>query len=258
MQKISDWNGAAGGTRDNYPELLAKCKANFEELAGSFPTPENVAFFDHFMGDVLADQWHVIAGSDSPAAGALVESVGGKLRLTTGDSNASLAADGVQVTSFLNYSTGLGLLRFQAKLQVSAITNLQLFAGFTDQRAALEMPVTLSTVTFTTVASNAVGFLFDTAATTDTIRLVGVATDVDAVHQDTGLAPVAATDLVLRIDVDRNGTATFYIDGVQVGTALLAAVTPETPLAIVVAARAAGDTVSKTVDIDYLGASMAA
>lgn len=254
MKQISDWNGASGGSRDNYPELLAKCKENFEELFRGLSGTQNVGFFDDFVGDVIADQWAVTAGSDSPAAGALTEAVNGKLRLTTGDSNASLAADGVQVTSFLNWKTGNGLV-FEARLQVSAITNLQLFVGLTDQRSALEMPATLSGTTFTTVATDAVGFLFDTAATTDTIRAVGVANDVDATHADTGVAYVAATDITFRLVVDKNQVGYFYINGTLVST--VSAVCRGTiPLAIVVAARAAGDTVSKTVDIDYISCAM--
>lgn len=254
MKIISDWVGAEGGTRDNYPEFLAKSKENFEEIFRGASGSENVGFFDDFLGDVLADQWTVTAGSDSPAAGALTEAVYGKCRLTTGDSNASLAADGVQLTSFLNWKATNGLV-FEARLQVSAITNLQLFVGLTDQRSALEMPATLSGTTYTTVATDAVGFLFDTAATTDTIRAVGVANDVDATHVDTGLAYVAATDKVLRIVIDRAQTAKFYIDGTLVAT-VAAAVRASQPLAIVVAARAAGDTVSKTVDIDYISCAI--
>lgn len=255
MKLISDWNGADGGTRDNYPELLAKCKENFEELFRGLSGSTNVGFFDDFLGDVIQDPWTSAAGSDSPAAvAAISEDIGGKVRITTGDSNASLAADGVQLTSFLNWKTANGLL-FEAKVKVSAITNVQLFVGLTDQRSSIEMPATLSGTTYTTVATDAVGFLFDTTATTDTIRAVGVANDVDATHVDTGLAYVADTYKVLRIVVDRNQNAYFYIDGTLVAT-VASAVRGTIPLAIVFCGRATGDTVSKTIDIDYVSCSM--
>jgi hypothetical protein len=254
MRQLSTWDGPSGGTQDTYPEFLSKAKENFDEIFRGLSGSTQVGFFDDFLGDVIADQWTVSAGSDSPAAGALTEAVNGKVRLTTGDSNASLAADGIQLTSFLNWKAENGIV-LEAKLQVSAITNLQLFFGLTDQRSALEMPATLSGTTYTTVATDGVGFLFDTAATTDTIRAVGVANDVDATHVDTGLAYVAATDRTLRIVIDRLQNALFYIDGVLVAT-VAAAVRPSQPLAIVCCARAAGDTVSKTVDIDYISCSM--
>lgn len=255
MRPISDWEGASGGSRDNYAELVSKCKENFDELFAGLPTRNRFAMFDDFEGDVIRDQWTIAAGSDSPAAGALTEAVNGKLRLTTGNSNASLAADGVQVTSFLNWNTANGL-EFECVLQVDVITNLQLFVGFTDQRASLEMPFTLSGTTYTSVATDGFGFLFDTAATTDTIRCVGVANDVDVTHVDSGVAYVAATDKKLRISVGRNNTAKFYIDDVLVAT--IASITRSSiPLALVVCARAAGDTVSKNVDIDYISAARA-
>jgi hypothetical protein len=254
MKDISDWNGASGGTRDNYPELVAKCQENFRELFRTNSSRDNVAFFDDFLGDVLQDEWAITAGSDSPAAGALVESVYGKLRLTTGDSNASLAADGIQACSFLNFKT-LNGATLEARLQVSAITNLQLFVGLTDQRAALEMPATLSGTTYTTVATDAVGFMFDTAATVDTIRAVGVANDVDATHVDTGIAYVAATDILLRIEVDTLQTARFYINNSLVAT-VASALRGTIPLTFVICARSAGDTVAKNVDVDYIGVSI--
>lgn len=219
-------------------------------------SPQTVAFFDDFLGDVLADQWHVIAGSDSPAAAAIVTNVGGTLVLTTGDSNASLAADGVMADlGILNWSCANGTLHAQARLKISAITAVQLFFGFTDQFSALEMPVTLSGTTFTTVATDACGFLFDTNATTDTIRLVGVANDVDATHQDTGLAYVADTYVILRVSINSSGVATFFINGVQVGTQMAAAITTSVALTPVFAARSLAAN-SKTLTADYLNVSM--
>lgn len=254
MRQISDWNGSSGGTRDTFPELVSKCKENFEEIAQFAPGRGNVAWLDDFLGDVLADQWTIAAGSDSPAAGALTEAAQGVLALVTGDSNVSLAADGIQATSFLNWKTANGLT-FEARVKVSAITNLQLFVGMTDQRASLEMPATLATTTYTTVFTDGFGFLFDTAATTDTIRAVGVADDVDATHVDTGLAYVADTYKVLKIVIDRSQTARFYIDGTLVAT-VADACRGTIALAPVICARAVGDTVSKTVSVDYISVSM--
>lgn len=214
-----------------------------------------VDFFTDFLGPTMTTQLAVIAGSDSPAAGAINAAVGGTLRLTTGDSNASLAADGVQVSGSLNWKAANGGLTLTARIQISAITAVQFFVGFTDQVASLEMPVTLSTVTFTTVATDAVGFLFDTTATTDTIRLVGVANDVDATMQDTSNAWAADTYTVFKVELETSGVAKFFINGVMVGTAMSSALTPSVALAPVVAARSLAAN-SKTVDIDYLRVSM--
>jgi len=207
--------------------------------------------FDDFIGPTLSTQWAVTAGSDSPAGGAINAANGGTLRLTTGDSNASLAADGIQVEGGLNWKAANGSLVFETRLLISAVTAVQLYAGFTDQTAALEMPVTLTTATFSTVATDAVGFLFDTNATTKTIRLVGVANDVDATMQDSGNAWAAATYIKLRVEVSTTGVATFYINGTPVGTSMSGAVTPTIALTPVIAARSLAAN-SKTVDIDYI------
>src|SRR3546814_16990093 len=57
-----------------------------------------------------------------------------------------------------------------------------------------------------------------------------VDTDVDATHEDTGLAPVADTYATFEVDVDENGRATFFYNGKQVGHSMSGAVTPATLL----------------------------
>lgn len=247
-----------GLTQDGY--LIGKglkgIRTGDEGALATFGNPANVVrFLDDFLGDVIADQWNAHLGTDNgtgaATAIAINAAIGGTLRLTTGDSNASLAADGVVLDSALNWKAAQGNLTFEARVKVDVITGVQIFVGLTDQVSALEMPVTLSGTTFTTVATDAVGFLFDTSADTDTIRLVGVANDVDATHQDSGLAFVAATYKTLRVEVDTAGKADFYIDGVKIGSTMTGAVTPSVALTPVIGARSL-NTTSKNVDVDYI------
>ena len=255
QQIISDWNGASGGSRDNYPELLAKCKNNFEELYdGSWKMGRNVSFSTDFLGPVIPPELTLTAGSDSPVGGAITVAAGGKYRLTTGDSGASVAADGVQITTSLNWKASLGGLYGAALLSISAIAAVRCFVGFTDT-VALEAPATLTTTTITTVADDCVGFLFDTGATTDTIRLVGSAATVDATAQDTANAWAAATATLFEVFVTSAGVATFFIDGTQVGTAMTAALTAATAVAFTVYVQSL-TTNSKTLDIDALAVGM--
>lgn len=211
------------------------------------------AQFDDFSGKTISTIWDVQKGSDGATVNfAISAAANGMARATTGaGAGASMAANGVQLSSALNWYANQGNLVFEAKVKISAITNINLFVGFTDQLAALEAPVTLSGTTFTTNATDAVGFLFDTNATTDTIRLVGVANDVDATHQDTGLAYVAATYRTLRIEVDTSGAAVFFIDGARVGTTLSGAVTATVALTPVIAGFTES-AASATVDADYV------
>lgn len=224
---------------------LAKELTNFD-----YSTLE---LFDDFLGKTLSTRWAATAGSDSPAGAAINAQVGGVLRLTTGDSNASQAADAIQVNGDLNWKAANGGLTMTARVKISAIAAVQVNIGFTDQTAALEMPITLSSTTYTTNATDAAVFVFDTNATTDTIRCMGVANDVDATHVDTGNAWDTNWH-VFRIDIDSSGNAKFYIDGAYVGT-VASAVTASVALTPVFAARSLAAN-SKTLDVDYVRVAM--
>lgn len=232
---------------------------NQRRIAG----PDTVGFFEDFVGistQALNPKLVYTEGTDSATAGmTVVAGVDGFLRVTAGDSAGTIAADGAMINSELNWKANQGGLYMQVRLAIAAITTVSIFVGFTDT-LALEGPVSLSGTTFTTNASDAVGFLFDTAATTDTIRLVGVAADTDATMQDTGLAFVAATYKTLRVELSTTGVATFFIDGVAVGTAMTGAVTPTVAMTPVVIIRPEGAVAGRTFDLDYinLGANRAA
>lgn len=211
--------------------------------------------YDDFLGDVIADQWNSRKGSDGSAVDwAINAQVNGAIRATTGaGAGASMAENGVQLESGLNWRASNGGLSMTARVRIEAITTCALFVGFTDQVSALEAPIVsaASADTITTNATDAVGFMFDTSMSTDTFHLVGVANDVDATGQAVTNAPVAATYVTLRVDVSSAGVASFYIDGVQVGTTMTGAVTASVALTPVVTffRRAATATY---IDCDYI------
>jgi hypothetical protein len=155
----------------------------------------SLRLFDDFLGDVLADEWNSQKGTDGACAlAAITAAQNGVVRIVTGaGAGADYATNGVQMDSQLNWDAAAGSLVFECRLKLSAITNVAVYLGFTDQVSALEMPFTLTGTTYTSNATDAVGVLFDTNATTDTWRFVGVHGDTDATQQDTSLAPVAGT-----------------------------------------------------------------
>jgi hypothetical protein len=207
--------------------------------------------FEDFMGDVAPSEVNYTEGTDTTTAdGAIVALVNGVFRLTAGDSAGSIAADGAQLNTELNWKVSQGKLVMEARVSIAAITTVSCFVGLTDTKA-LEAPFSLSGTTFTSNATDAVGFLFDTAATTDTIRLVGVKADTDATAQDTGVAFVADTYKVLRVEINSDGAATFYINGLQVGTLMSAAITTTVALTPVFIIRPEGAVAGRTMDIDY-------
>lgn len=217
------------------------------------PGASNVVY-DDFTQKALdtTNNWGSHAGSDGAAVGpAILAAKGGVCRLTTGaGAGATMAVNGTQIDRALTWEADAGGLLMAVRLKAAAVTTLALYAGFTDQVAALAMPFTLSGGNLTSNASNGAGFLFDTGATAATIKCVGVANDVDAAVVDTGLAFVAATYRFLVIEVDANGKAWFYIDGVLVAETA-GCVTKTVALTPVVAAfrRSAAST---TVDVDYI------
>lgn len=222
------------------------------------PGPGNIRVFDHFDGDVIADQWSASQGSDPQGAIAAIvaATARGEIVLTAGDSNDINAIS--CLTRSLNWALTNGSLVFEARVKVASIANVAYFIGLSDVLATTtkEETFSLSGTTFTAAAADAFGFLFDTAATTDTIRICGVraTTLVTGNGTDSGLAPVADTYRVYRIEVTAAGVANFYIDGTLVGslgTAALPVTTIATLLtpSIYVNGRT---TATKTLTADYV------
>ena len=231
------------------------------------PSPNTIALFDDFTGDTFnTDLWVALEGTDSATSDAalLAGGIGGVLRLTTGDAGTGLAADMEQIScNLLQWQASNGGLAIQARLKMSAITTCYAFFGFTDT-VSFEAPIesAASADTLTSTASNAVGFMFDTRMATDNWWLVGVATDTDATHQNTGYAPVADTYETFRIELEKadsgatTSRARFFRNGVQVGTTMTGALTSATDLTPTIAVSKTSVAASMTMDVDYVHVAM--
>jgi hypothetical protein len=212
---------------------------------------------DNFLGNALSTVWKATLVGSNPACIAptivTTNPYGGRVRLTAGSGNSGLmTTDGVSMVSALNWRAEAGGLTAEFSLSLSSVALEALYAGLTDDVTTLEMPFTLAASdVLTSTATNAVGFLYDTAASTVQWCLVGVAADVDATKQFTGIVPVSGTFQRLRIDVLPSGVATFFINGAIVGTAMTGAVTASAPLTPIVAILSR-TTAVKTVDIDSI------
>lgn len=217
-----------------------------------------VRLFDDFLGDVIMDQASAAKGSDPQAVIATLVAgrVGGAVALVAGDAGTGDAADCSSLTYGLNWSAAMGNLFCEAKVKVDSIANVCMNFGLSDALATttLESPFTVgASDALTSNATDAVCFTFDTASASDVWFCNGVKADVDATKVNTGIAPVAATYQTLRIEVDKAGTATFYIDGRLVGTVANAvtAATALTPILTVVSRT----TAIKTLEADYIECS---
>jgi len=112
---------------------------------------------------------------------------------------------------------------FETRLCIDSAAAVGMMIGFTDTTGIANAgAMSLSVVTWTTTSVEGAAFVYDTDATTDTLRCMAVKTNVDATTPvDTSLVPVAGTYYVYAVHLLDNGTTTdayFYVDGVQVGT----------------------------------------
>ncbi len=208
---------------------------------------------DDFIGDLIADEWVLLSGSDGQALDPVLVagSVGGLARLTGGNSGVNVAADGSQLCTAVNFQADKGDLAFECRVKIDVITNLSVFVGFTDI-ITLEAPIesAASANTILSNATDAVGLFFDTSMTDDNWWAAGVANGTDATHVDSGIPPVAAAYQVLRVELDASGNAKMYIDG-----NLVADVDDAVTATVAQCATAfcyARTAVTRLVDLDYM------
>jgi len=229
-------------------------RTQFNKLA---PAEKCQFFYDfHEAAIVEADSPFIFnSGSDDLAIDPAINAqVGGVLRLSAGDGDGTVAVDGSQVVVALPWTANAGGLSFECRLKITDITLGSVYVGFTDS-TSLEEPFSVSAATITSTATNGVGFVYDTAMTTDQWWVVGVNGDTDAVGSGTtGTAPVNATYQRLRCDIDSDGLgASFYINDTLVSTREDAVCSASATLYFTVFANGNGTNASAhTVDVDYI------
>lgn len=224
------------------------------------PLNSVVTLTDDFLGDEIdGSRWQSLIGTDSNCRQAVVlaDQAGGVVRMVTGsDAGATMALNGVQLQSALNWLPSNGGFVWEGRIAISAITAVAVFVGITDQIATLEMPFTLGAGNaLTSNASNAIGVLFDTGADDDNWWAVGVRADVDITKENLAVAPTAGTFETWRIEISATGVPTFYRNGSVIGSAALASIIPTAPVTPVVAAFARG-AASRNIDADFLSTQM--
>ncbi len=183
-----------------------------------FSRQDNVEFFDDFLGDLVEDGWGVLVDTGGTVNQGTA-AASGVLTFTTDGTDDDVAS----ASHELNWLPSQSCL-FECRIKWDVVTTLGFFCGFTDARteAGSTMPWALATTSYTSTASDGFGFLFDTDATTDTIRCVGVKADVDGTNLDSAIVPVAGTYINLRCAITPGETASYWIDDVLIGTVALA------------------------------------
>lgn len=221
------------------------------------PNTNVVSLYDDFLGEEINGYiWQSLIGTDTACRNATVraEQLRGFARLTTGSgAGATMAVNGVQFNSRLNWQANQGGLICEFRLMVDAITTVAIFAGLTNQDSALQIPISGSGVAsnVTNNANDAVGVLFDTSMSTANWWLVGVSGAVGATSQNSAVAPTAATVETWRIEVTSVGVATFYRNGSLIGSAMTGSVTANVALTPVIATFSR-TSASRNVDLDFI------
>jgi len=178
---------------------------------------------------------------------------GGWVRLT----GTNEADEGCAIGTEVCFSPALnGPLAVETRIETQALTARNLWVGFSGVNADSNVPpATGATTTVTYVDDDVIGFLYDSTFTD--------ANDWHAVHQggtaaaatvsttvDMDEDAVAAQSQVLRVEIDVDGTARWYIDG-KLKQTVSAAADPDELLCATIAAYGTTTTIAD-LDSDYL------
>jgi hypothetical protein len=210
-------------------------------------------FFDDFLGRVLdANKWLALTGSDGANSPVINLQNGGVVRLTTGSgSTHTMAVNGSQFVSSRNFLVSNGGLRAEFRLgKISALTSQSICFGFTDA-ITLAAPFTRTTVTTTATATNAACFLQDAASTNTKLYAVAVNAGGTAQSVALNLDVDTAALHTYRIEIDKLGNATYFVDGVLVATILLAVATTFSACSTV-GMFSEATSGPQTLDVDYV------
>lgn len=192
------------------------------------PSPNRVALWDDFLGDLVADEWAYVEG-DTGHSGALVTGTGGVFRLLSSNTTATLdSSSNHALTSglFLNWkahqgpSGKFGSLTFAARAKLESVSRTvnrqHVFIGLSDSGGA-EFPIYDTGAGLIANATDLIGFIFspggDTGWSLVTVQNGGTA---QVVAVDTGV--VANVYDVLEFELvrgpgDTGGTVYAKVNG---------------------------------------------
>jgi hypothetical protein len=145
--------------------------------------------------------------------------VPGAAKILSGTSDNDAAFLATDVSYYGKYNAS-----FECRLTIDSASAVGLCIGFSDATGvgSNATPLKLIATTYTAVGNDGAMFLYDTDATTDTIRCHSVKNGTKSTAPiDTSLVPVATTYNVYRVDLVDNATTTtayFYVDGTLVAT----------------------------------------
>ncbi len=185
---------------------------------------------------------------------AVEDGLNGQITLETSD-----AADGdsMYCTTETCFKPSVNApMILEARVETDALTNRQIYMGWSGTVADTQSDIASgSGSTIALTETNQCGFLYDVGLTTDIewhmVHAGGTTTGVtDGLLLNSGVTPVINEMNILRVEIDNNGTARWYIDGVLLKT-LAGAVSTTAVFGACVGAICTGAYKAK-VTIDYI------
>ena len=192
-----------------------------------------------------------------------VSSPNGVVRATT----TNVGDDGTAIGTYNCFTAALnGPIVLEARIEFNNIATKRCFFGLTDAEGgdakkdlSIEDDIVASTtLTFTPAASDYVGFLFSSEMTDVDVwhyiyrggSSTMTAGAVSETYDFDGYELVAGDMQILRLEVDPNGTARWYINGVLLAT-VEGACSTTVAMGVVLGVEALGNNVEE-MDVDYL------
>lgn len=231
--------------------------------------PGKIDLFDDFTGPELPVAIAVAYGASAghyfgpfSVKGDLVETDTGVVALATPSGAVRISGNnengkGVALTTELVFSPSLmGVLTLEARVQMQALTTRSLFIGFTDAIVNdVAEPLTSVTVTHTLSASDLCGFVMDSQLDAAAVWHAcynggGTTGQTVSTSTTTGVTAVAGEWDVLRIEIDPNGTARYWING-KLESTVVEAVSTTVLQGVLVGAFGTTGTASD-MDVDYI------
>lgn len=220
-----------------------------EPVAATVAPPVKLGAYFNVVGQGIAE-------NDSGAARLDADGLSGVIQLTTTDEDIHCA--GLQTATMFDVGL-MAPIVMEARVRLAALATEEAFIGFSDVNtdlAIIEGAIMHGvTTTLTLTASDLIGFFIADELTDDEgwhMPYNGGTTTGPTVSTlvASGVDAVAGEWQLLRLEIDANGTARWYIDGVLLQT-VAGAVSTTTDLCFS-ALIESKTTAVKTMDIDYI------
>ncbi|MFA4835551.1 MAG: hypothetical protein WC749_05745 [Dehalococcoidia bacterium] len=179
------------------------------------PMQEDLIHFKDDFTNVTLDSnvWATSVPGTSDSI-AIAEVAGGEVLITTG----TVDDDSCMMATAIIFSAAKKA-KCHARITIDDVSGTALFVGFSDAKSESNNSIAIHyhADALTTVATDAAGFVIDADHSTSSIMLAGVKNGTDATAVDTEVDWADGETKELRVELDGDDNAIFYLDNAPVG-----------------------------------------